>query len=126
MRDIEFRGKRKDTGEWIYGYVGKYKEGEWYVEIELSGNRLPVYKKTVGQYIGLKDINNKKIYKDDIVKAVSKDNIYKQGVIEYNSESAAFVLKNEKGLWQRFGVTVFNFDMEVINNLHDNLEIVEE
>jgi len=79
MRDIKFRGKRCDNGEWIYGY---------YVQGASNGsNRIlhhgiakrgyypfAVFEPTVGQYI--ETVKDVEIYTGDIIKA------YKRGDLE--------------------------------------------
>jgi hypothetical protein len=60
MRDIRFRGKRKDTGEWVYGYYSSSdempKRGEVGHFIRCGLNEeYQVDPDTVGQYTGLRD-----------------------------------------------------------------------
>ena len=80
MREILFRGKRVDNGEWVYGNLIKSEKVLKYLETIIiaiiengmftfnSDNDLgfeswySVIPETVGQYIGLKDKNDVKIY----------------------------------------------------------------
>lgn len=61
MRKIKFRGKRKDNGEWVYGYYRKYK-GRHQIGLNITEEGyyfkwFDVIPETVGQYTGSKDIS---------------------------------------------------------------------
>ena len=127
-RDIVFRGKRVDNGQWVEGslicedvIVGKIVDFEEdYFTTEFWYRVDP---ETVGQFTGRYDKNDKEIFERDIV--VNKNIHGKKWIVEYrtDSEYVGFVLK-EIGT---NGISLFTSwnDIEVIGNIHDNKELLK-
>ena len=121
MREIIYRGKRKDTGDLIAsdsilqynGVIKLWDNEDGYVEIEPE---------TIGQYTGLTDKNGVKIFEGDIVRYSGEEHIV---VFETQNETGYFGIKIDHIETWGFCLSVSAKLMEVIGNIHDNPELAE-
>ena len=128
MREILFRGKRKDNGEWETGSLIIIRDGcsdkEVFIADKMTGYHTPVIPETVGQYTGLTDKNGRKIFEGDIIKGkVHEINGYRvrRGVVEYHG--VGFIMNLEPNSW--YDQKNIPFDCEIIGNIYDNPELLE-
>jgi len=115
MREITFRGKRADNGEWVFGDYSRYSKDKSIIMVDLLEQECYwVPSETVGQYTGLKDKDWVGIYEGDIVKGISENAVYK---VFYNQNLCGFSTK--------IGL-IGLMECEVIGNIHDNPELLKD
>ena len=133
MREILFRGKRLDTGEWVYwtglgrftvtqcGRLISGKEGltDWAYELLTDPN-------TVGQYTGMTDKNGKRIFEDDIVSFKRVNALgyttSRIGDVRYYDELPIFYIMATTGdAWDWVDCE----EITVIGNIHDDQELLK-
>jgi len=147
MREIEFRGQRKDTGEWVYGSLVFLKSGTYIVDpnaipvgvyyfdhptkgrinvvSSLLGGLIPVDPETVGQFTGKLDVNKKKIFEGDIIggntiipSLVVKIK-YGWGLLSKGYREPEYLCDSDDWLFDEGGC-------EVIGDIHTNPELLDQ
>ena len=133
MREILFRGKRLDNGEWVEGDLvhSVYKVGDTCVgKFGCTLGMHQVDPSTVGQYTGLKDKNGKRIFEGDIIQYYERQLDGKDtpvcDVVAYTE--GGFAVKSyflNNWLWDSVHGNIQLRDVEVIGNIHDNPELLK-
>ncbi len=134
-REIKFRGKSIETGDWVYGSLwireqdGKGTPG--YLICEFGGKTQLVDSKTVGQFTGLKDKNGKEIYEGDILGYPNRNikRIVKFGRIwidveEYQQEAVCFFTTPNNEINSDTSFLELNDIQEIIGNIYENPELL--
>lgn len=131
MREILFRGKRKDNGEWVEGCLCISCDERVFIVYDedftlssdccglhlISDRFFEIIPETVGQFTGLLDKNGAKIFEGDIVREKGTDYtpIYQNGIyMAYNVDKI-----NNPYVSTQFNV-IWRNGCKVIGNIHDN------
>ena len=129
MREILFRGQRFDNTDWVFGgYLPKAKtictekthpNSTEYIDLFIKPE-------TLGQYTGMKDIKDKRIFEGDIVKFKRVNALgyttSRIGEVQYYEELPIFyIYANTGDAWDWVDCE----GIEVIGNIHDNPELME-
>lgn len=146
MRDVLFRGKRVDNGEWVYGFLVEAlscvtdKNETFIIEQDATyftygefACAVEVKTETVGQFTGLCDKNGKKIFEGDIISAVALDTGKEQRAVigfgnfideNNNDEYIGFFIEFDgiKTTITQLSMEECKNRIEVIGNKYDNKE----
>lgn len=131
-REILFKAKRKDNGEWVKGDAIHEPIG-MSIRHEKDGMsvRVPVDPDTLCQYTGLTDKNGKKIWENDII-SVSAYSYYEPeddyfGIVTYCEKDACWSLNNKERYGEIICECFGSYTTEIINhgNIFDNPYLLE-
>ena len=112
-REIKFRGKRLDNGEWVFFTLPFDGRTDYY---DVDPN-------TVGQYTGLKDKDGREVYEDDIVLQQQYGGGKGEMVVRF--EKGAFIVGYHQWNGVKTKPMLLNGRCEVIGNIHDNQELLK-
>lgn len=131
MREIIFKAKRKDNGEWVEGYYCKTTIGNdvrpsdvIFVPFKVSRNEewgwMKVDFDTICQFTELTDKNGQKIWENDILELPGEDGYF---VCEWEEDTARFVMNGDEIIVDFDNY--WGYQVEVIGNIFDNEELLE-
>ena len=122
MREILFRGKRLNNGEWVEGDLLHLPHGI----VILKNGYADIIPETIGQYTGLTDKNGKKIFEGDMVE------YYGTYSLEVFIDKGQTKVRWYDTVTRRECSELFlgNYDeaygeCEIIGNIHDNPELLK-
>lgn len=142
MREILFRGKRIDNGEWVYGAFcpkscddpfGPMLDKPSIIKLEgpCDGWWFDVDSSTIGQYTGLTDKNGKRIFEGDIVRFYERQLGGEDAPVIQSvgyEEGGFCVYRYFLNNWLRNAINgnIQLEGIEVIGTIHDNPELLKE
>lgn len=144
MREILFRGKRVDNGEWTEGFYVKCRGHSYILPVydmdhgfdERYSEWIEADPETICKYTGLKDKNGRKIFEGDVVKGVAYSTDF-IGYIIWIDTIAGFGVRyfnkhREPTAWENLSILKAiqrwkhpnEFQAEIIGNIFDNPDLI--
>ena len=138
MKQILFRGKRVDNGEWVCGYLYRLSErlNPFIMFINSNAESHEVIPDTVGQFTGLCDKNGNKIFEGDILETAGPDGADYQDVVHFGhfndddnhgNEYIGFYVKSGNYTTSLLEMPLGEHNYcYIIGNIYDNPELLED
>lgn len=143
MKEILFRGKRLDNNKWIQGYYVKCESDSLSYIIpntNIYDGYSVVIDETVGQFTGLYDKNNVRIFESDIISIKNEEGEIYRFEVKFGKCGGIENVKHDVGyvsfyFWRNYlGFSLRTdpiywlnaYDCEVIGNIYDNPELLKE
>lgn len=129
-RDIEFRGKRLDTGQWVYGYLVVEPTGKYRIYYKpfygaVNNNWQYVDPETVGQLVGVNDKDGQKLYEGDVVDVYNFHRPIRSVIFFQFGCFMVHVAVSEDDMAEFALSDVVEDDIHKIGNIHDNPELLK-
>ena len=139
-REIKFRGKRLDNGEWATGDLRHHNDGSLTIitnlnvwsdnngNVDAYGEEFEVDPETVGQFTGLEDKNGKNVYEGDILGSEGRViGWVKDGVRGYCYDVVYINHPAGESDWPLYSTVKYDYpeQIEVIGNIHDNPDLLK-
>lgn len=135
MREILFRGKQSNSDAWVNGIYCPYTWDFFGTRVETpqiiiisddndDGKWTDVIPETVGQYTGLTDKNDARIFEGDVVRHLTD---YHDMLVTYDEFIGCWLFEDIDDDMQSYGFAEFDFDdIEIIGNKYDNPNLLDK
>ena len=128
MREILFRGKGKNSGEWVYGNLFNPDKADTPAQIcigtYIARTCYEIDPETVCQFTGLYDKNGRKIFEGDIVEGNSEYFTYTHPYGKVVYDGGQYLISFDDVLEDIECLGAWANDVEIIGNIYDNPELL--
>ena len=119
-REILFKAKRKDNGEWVEGDLLHTRHADVVLISDFKDQLFRCDGNTLCQFTGLTDKNGEKIWENDILELLDEDGYF---VCEWEEDTARFVMNGDEIIVDFDNY--WGYQTEVVGNIFDNADLLE-